>query len=621
MAPSPQVLAALGASSSNNVHSPRLEGIAHYHGHGHGHDRSPSHFLHLSPHNQHQAPSVEPPVKLSFKIESPPLLMYGLAKDSTGSLLNGLFTLEVLNVPSIAMKSVHMAIVQVVKYKRPVVATCKNCSSRTSELARWDVLDHFSSLVVKEHVYPFSHLLPGSIPATCDSGLFTISYRLEAYAYPDPSSGFTTPFILKQNLNVGRSIIRAVDRNSIRVFPPTDLKCNITLPAVVYPKSSFSIGMSLHGVVSAERGTRWRMRKMNWRIDETIKAKLYACQNHFSKLTPVPGNKLQEGPQTSYKHNSGTQNNRTENSDIVGSNTTQAESAVASTAPATSPTTAAATATSTSASAPAAISTTATSTSTPVPQQTGRPDRPVENKPEENTVEEVRAVGNGELRTGWKSDFSADGKIELFGDISTHNFSNVSCNLDDPQLAISIGHVLVVELVVAEETVASKNKSTPVPTGSARVLRMQFNLMVTQRSGLGIAWDDEVPPVYEDIPLSPPDYDIVGELPKFEEIVNLAMGPPGVGTNASSLMGINSQPLFSPLMPSTPMSVTPGSLTPANTTPTNTTPVSTTPVSGSATNLSGLVPLTSSRSTRSSQASLDSILTPSSGSTLFSTRL
>lgn len=48
---------------------------------------------------------------------------------------------------------------------------------------------------------------------------------------------------------------------------------------------------------------------------------------------------------------------------------------------------------------------------------------------------------------------------------------------------------------------------TGVPTGAARVLRMQFKLPITERSGLGIAWDDEVPPTYEDVrTLSPPNY-------------------------------------------------------------------------------------------------------------------
>lgn len=35
---------------------------------------------------------------------------------------------------------------------------------------------------------------------------------------------------------------------------------------------------------------------------------------------------------------------------------------------------------------------------------------------------------------------------------------------------------------------------------------MQFLLVVTDRSGLGISWDEEIPPVYENIPDPPPSY-------------------------------------------------------------------------------------------------------------------
>lgn len=112
------------------------------------------------------------------------------------------------------------------------------------------------------------------------------------------------------------------------------------------------------------------------------------------------------------------------------------------------------------------------------------------------------------------------------------NGANISCDIDDPALGVFVNHVLVVEVVVAEELIhvarqkAQGDSLTPidsstsinstmnvretqvgVPTGAARVLRMQFKMNVTERSGLGIAWDDEVPPMYEDVrALSPPTY-------------------------------------------------------------------------------------------------------------------
>ena len=35
---------------------------------------------------------------------------------------------------------------------------------------------------------------------------------------------------------------------------------------------------------------------------------------------------------------------------------------------------------------------------------------------------------------------------------------------------------------------------------------MQFKIIVTERLGLGISWDEEQPPMYDDVPPSPPTY-------------------------------------------------------------------------------------------------------------------
>lgn len=35
---------------------------------------------------------------------------------------------------------------------------------------------------------------------------------------------------------------------------------------------------------------------------------------------------------------------------------------------------------------------------------------------------------------------------------------------------------------------------------------MQFRLAVSDRGGLGISWDEETPPMYENVPEAPPHY-------------------------------------------------------------------------------------------------------------------
>lgn len=71
---------------------------------------------------------------------------------------------------------------------------------------------------------------------------------------------------------------------------------------------------------------------------------------------------------------------------------------------------------------------------------------------------------------------------------------------------MKISHSLIMELVIAEEWAPNKKPLQATPTGAARVLRTQFNLNLTERQGMGIAWDDEMPPMYEDVPASPPGY-------------------------------------------------------------------------------------------------------------------
>ena len=61
-------------------------------------------------------------------------------------------------------------------------------------------------------------------------------------------------------------------------------------------------------------------------------------------------------------------------------------------------------------------------------------------------------------------------------------------------------------MIIAEEFISQKNKTIITPTGSARVLRMQFLVVVTERGGMNISWDEEMPPMYEDVPPSPPRY-------------------------------------------------------------------------------------------------------------------
>ena len=103
-------------------------------------------------------------------------------------------------------------------------------------------------------------------------------------------------------------------------------------------------------------------------------------------------------------------------------------------------------------------------------------------------LEETRTVSYGEIKSGWKSDFSGSGKIELVANISTVGCStgmtnhilnlstddkpiqmdtklgaNFSCDIDDPTLGVFVNHTMIVEVVVAEELVHNVERKDQIP--------------------------------------------------------------------------------------------------------------------------------------------------------------
>lgn len=155
--------------------------------------------------------------------------------------------------------------------------------------------------------------------------------------------------------------------------------------------------------------------------------------------------------------------------------------------------------------------------------------------------QDVRTIGTQEMKSGWKADYtSPDGTIELEFPFGVQAGSNPICDLKAED-GTEVSHVLVVEMIVAEEFAPIKKPTQVTPTGAARVLRMHFNVVVTERAGLGISWDEEQPPLYENVPASPPAYGNAelydGEaIPDYEDLPPLdnGEGPSGSGSRPGS---------------------------------------------------------------------------------------
>lgn len=368
------------------------------------------------------SPKIAPakPVRIEIQMESPPCVLYG-GTNSSGALLSGQLRLIVTD-PQARLTSISMDLKAHSTTKKPVATDCPDCTHRINTLKSWNFISEPTTYHHGTHELPFSYLLPGHLPATTHCSLANIDYDLEVKAVTALADTITH----QHPLRVQRALQPSPEKQSVRIFPPTNLTVNVIHTQIIHPIGSFLVQFRMNGVVTKEKNaqTRWRIRKLDWRIDEYTRNISPACSKHAHK---------------------------------VGG----------------------------------------------------------EGKGQQH--EDMRTIGSDMIKKGWKTDFDSPGggQIELEFPASIRPGSNPVCDVESPT-GLAATHQLVIEIITAEEHAKGTNPGkNAVPTGAARVLRTQFKVIVTEREGLGISWDEEQPPMYEDVPVSPPGYmtmtDYVGE--------------------------------------------------------------------------------------------------------------
>lgn len=512
----------------------------------------------------------------------------------------------------VVLDSVVLLLVQTFHCSKPFtpqsLGSCKDCGTRKTVLAHWDILAEPAPFGAGRHAYPFSHLLPGLVAASTKLGSSQCAAYIK-YDFVAVARAGTAEAVATLPLNVLRSVFRGADRNSLRVFPPTDVTALALLPSVMYPKSTFPIELRMDNVVNTKQDRRWRMRKLLWRLEEHTQVRAGACPKHTPKLKVIEdaqrrtANPPSDAARNARLHHLTVQTLMYMGRPPRGDAHVRVYTEAAAAAVAAELLAGLLPRLVTQAVPPAAENRDV------VPEvEVAPPNRPADeaahfdedfgasaapspaalarlaasggaaatlSSPEELFLDELRVVAHGDVKSGWKSDFLGRGRIELVAEISAlacstglarhmvHALSrdparddatdglrlgaNISCDIEDDALGVYVGHVLVVEVIIAEEVVqprlgklasdvlttvlsALSLQTVGVPTGAARVLRMQFKVIVSERSGLGIAWDDEVPPTYEDVrALSPPTYDLTPEY---------------VGSTPSVLNGVGDTPML-----------------------------------------------------------------------------
>lgn len=357
-----------------------------------------------------KSPKIEPkkPAKMDMEVESPPLVFYNQPQCSTGALFSGQLKVQVVD-PTVTLDKFQMRLLATVTTKKPVSHNCPDCISQTTEIYKWEFLKAPTQLRHGDHSFPFSYLLPGHLPATTHGSLASLEYHLAAVATTSTGENIT----YQRSIDVKRAIMPGNDKHSVRVFPPTNLTAHVTLPPVIHPIGDFGIELRLSGLTTRSKDamTRWRLRKLNWRVEETQKFVAPACTKHAQKVG---------GEGKGILH------------------------------------------------------------------------------------DEMRIVGHDEVKNGWKNDFD-EGNVDVEFNVALNPTLKPLCDIESPN-GLSVTHNLVIEMVVAEEWAPLKRPNQATPTGAARVLRTQFHIVLTERCGLGISWDEEQPPMYEDVPASPPTY-------------------------------------------------------------------------------------------------------------------
>lgn len=411
------------------------------------------HHLHLPHHPWSSSSSSStvvshPPLTLSWSIESPPIVFHGTPTESTGALVSGQLLMDVKE-ECVRVERFEAQLAIHVTHRRPFQNHCLECQTRTTELKSWRFLAHPASLCRGRHLFPFSALLEGHLPASTDTPAVCLVYEFKAEVYADrgrgPGSGSGTgsgsssssvlvpgsapcPCLvaqLERSLDVKRSLPEPLyPHHSVRVFPPTNIKASAHYNSVIHPTCTNKLTLRLDGLMTRNEKVKtvdlWRLRKVTWKLEETIKATAPACEKH------------------------------------APAEDSEAKKAILRT--------------------------------------------------------ETRTIGEKQLHDGWKSDFSGvDGTVEMEFDYGVNQCKphsrdlKYACDMKTDD-GIEVTHALFIELIVSKEYAPEGKPQLATQTGTGRVLRMHFSVVLTEFSGLGVSWDNEAPPVYEDVPPSPPGY-------------------------------------------------------------------------------------------------------------------
>ncbi|GJN68049.1 hypothetical protein PLIIFM63780_001774 [Purpureocillium lilacinum] len=395
------------------------------------------------------------PVTLDWSIESPPVVYYGSPDESSGAIFSGQLFLDVARDEGVDVESLTASLVIHTVHKRPFQGHCHDCQHRETRLETWDnLLAQPVTLARGRHPFPYSTLLGGHLPASIDTPVLSISYEFRAEAVVVSSKGAPRTLRFERTIPVKRSLAEPLyPHHSVRVFPPTNIKAGAHYNTVIHPTASNKLTLKLDGLMTHNDRVKtvdlWKLKKVTWRLEETIKTVAPACDKH-SPSAPV----------------------------VTLPNPTNLNAH---------------------------------------PEDDEHPDLTTRGV----VRSETRVIGEKQLHEGWKSDYSGtDGTVDMEFDYCVNQYADAgkhhqrgaprelkyACDLRNAADGTEVTHSLQIELIVSKEYAPEGKPHLAAQTGTGRILRMHFAVTMTEFPGMGVSWDNEAPPVYQDVPPSPPSY-------------------------------------------------------------------------------------------------------------------
>lgn len=137
--------------------------------------------------------------------------------------------------------------------------------------------------------------------------------------------------------------------------------------------------------------------------------------------------------------------------------------------------------------------------------------RGLEKTEEKNAVRrKVRTLGSKDLYECWSSP-DEDGTVDMEFSYSIRQDSALgprlkyTSDMKTPNGA-RVNHSLVLELILIKEIFPEGRPELAMRTGTARILSLPYRVLLTDESGMKPAFNEEIPPSYQDVFVHPPTY-------------------------------------------------------------------------------------------------------------------